>query len=79
MFLKWLRFYLLLATEDGSVRVIHLVLVLKAWRGCTEVHHCVVELESLKRAQERLVVEAEPSCSRGMINKKSSSNGVELA
>ena len=44
----------------GNVRVIQAIQVLKA----DEAWHCVTGLESPKRAQERLLMELEPSHSR---------------
>ena len=44
-----------------------MVLVFEGMKGCDramEAQHYVAGLESLKRAQERLLVKVQPSCSR---------------
>ena len=77
------------AAELGSVRLTWVVLVLMVWSGHRErVRLSVAGLESLKKAQERLLVEVQPSCSKspqhfwrfhGMASKNTSSSRVEPA
>lgn len=68
LYYKWPR-YPVLAAELGSVNVTQVVLVLKVRRGHGEqLRLGVAGTESLKRAQERLFVKVQPSCSMGLLH-----------